>query len=293
MIATTAARATRQRALGLAGLAVALGILPSGCASTRATESGSTPPKAVTAAAESKPSDSPPDLSLSQRVKVHIDLGRAHETQNDWQAALEEYQKALELADAPGGGILDHRERTGLKSQAHRRMGAALDRAGRFDQAGHQFRTALELTPRDANVWNDFGYSHYLQGRYDEAETALRAGLKIAPKDPRLLTNLGLVLAAKGDADAAVESITRADGAASAHLAVGYVLASTGRAEESRSHFEKARQLQPGLKPATIALAKLDGHDRLGPDERPRTGRPTQPTQPVVQTGHTATPTTK
>lgn len=235
--------------------------LTTGCATTKLTSQATTVPPKEVREADRQPSENYKDLSLTQRVKVHLDLGRAHESQNDWQSALEEYQKGLQLVESSDNGFLDAKERTGLKALAHRRMGGALDRAGRFDQAAQQYQLALELAPKDPKVWNDLGYSQYLQGRWDEAEKSLRKGLKLDPKEPRLQTNLGLVLAAKGETDAAFDLLKKADGTASAHLALGYVLASTGKPEESKAQFEKALEAQPGLRPAALALTKLQANE--------------------------------
>ena len=79
-------------------------------------------------------------------------------------------------------------------------MGGALDRLGRFAQAEVHYKKALKLSPKDAKIWNDAGYSYYLQGRWADAERALRTAAKLAPDDERIRINLGLTLAAAGQA---------------------------------------------------------------------------------------------
>ena len=60
------------------------------------------------------------------------------------------------------------------------------------------YQKALKLSPKDPKVWNDVGYSYYLQGRWPDAERALKTAAKLAPDDERIRINLGLTLAAAG-----------------------------------------------------------------------------------------------
>ena len=73
-------------------------------------------------------------------------------------------------------------------------MASALDRLGRFEQAENEYSTALKLSPNDPKIWNDAGYSFYLQGRWTDAERALKTAAKLDPNNTRIMTNLGLNL---------------------------------------------------------------------------------------------------
>ena len=95
---------------------------------------------------------------------------------------------------------------------AHRRMAGALDRLGRFAQAEVHYQKALKLSPRDPKVWNDAGYSYYLQGRWPDAERALKTAAKLAPDDERIRINLGLALAAAGKTDEAFPLLSQSTG---------------------------------------------------------------------------------
>lgn len=254
----------RLAALGLTATTIA-----AGCQSTGfrlPTIGGKTPPPTATAApAPPAAPDADPGVVQTEfrrevppddRVMVHLDLGRSQEAQGNVEAAIYEYARAVEAADQPGRAA--RQPAATVKALAHRRMAGALDRIGRFAQAEAHYRQALELAPKDPRVWNDAGYSAYLQKRWGDAEMRLRTAARLDPADLRVQTNLGLCLAAAGRTDEALEALTHAAGPAIAHANLGYLLAATGRAREAREHYRLALQIQPALEPARLALARLD-----------------------------------
>jgi Flp pilus assembly protein TadD len=193
-------------------------------------------------------------VTQDQRIHVHIDFGRVFESQGNFEAALSEYQQALAACEHKGIG----RTRSADEALAHRRMGNALDRLGRFAQAEMHYKTALRLSPRDPKIWNDAGYSYYLQGRWADAERTLKTGLRIAPEDVKLKTNLGLTLAAAGRTKEALPILSQFSGDAIGHANLGFLLAATGQIELARQQYLQALALRPSLALARRALAQLD-----------------------------------
>ena len=211
-----------------------------------------------------------------QRFQVHIDFGRVFESHGNFDAAILEYQDALAVAESKGGGRLKPVD----LALAHRRMGGALDQLGRFALAEVHYKKALKLSPKDAKVWNDAGYSYYLQGRWAEAEGALKTAARLAPEDERIRINLGLTLAASGRTDQALPLLSRSTGDAIGHMNLGYSLAATGQLDLARREYEAALALRPDLDLARRALAQLDQQQGrpagLGTEARlmARTARP-------------------
>ena len=117
-------------------------------------------------------------VTQDQRVNVHLDLGKRLRDPGELRGG------------APGipGGPCGRRARGIGKTRsheealAHRRMGNALDRLGRFAQAEVHYKKAIRLSPKDPKVWNDAGYSYYLQGRWADAERTLKTAAKPAPR---------------------------------------------------------------------------------------------------------------
>jgi len=194
-----------------------------------------------------------PEATHSQRLNVHLDLGKVFEAQGNYEAALLEYQEALAVGERGGIG----RTRSRDEALAHRRMGNALDGLGRFSQAEVHYKKALKLDPHNAKIWNDAGYSYYLQGRWADAEQTLKSAVRLAPGDMRIKTNLGLTLAAVGRSDEALRLLSQFSGDAIGHANLGYLLAATGQTDLARREYEQALSMRPNLDQARRALDQL------------------------------------
>src|SRR5262249_49326502 len=94
-----------------------------------------------------------------QRFQVHVDFGKVFDAQGNGDRALQEYQDALKVAEGRGRGDLKAAD----EALAHRRIASTLDRQGQFRQSEPHYQKAMKLAPKDPKVWNDAGYSYYLQ----------------------------------------------------------------------------------------------------------------------------------
>lgn len=189
-----------------------------------------------------------------QRFQVHVDFGKVFEAQGNLEGATQEYREAIKIAEERRRRGLNHAD----AALAHRRLASALDRQGRFSEAEPHYRKAQQLAAKDPRVWNDSGYSYYLQGRLEEAETALRTASKLAPDDARIRTNLGMVLAAAGKTREALPLLSNNQGDAIGHANLGYLLAATGQYDLARREYQEALLLRPDLLLAQRALTQLD-----------------------------------
>ncbi|MFO0907789.1 MAG: tetratricopeptide repeat protein [Isosphaeraceae bacterium] len=246
---------------GTVGLALILG---SGCQSIRTGAGDASSGSKNTATTGDLVSSSPSktefrkDLSAEQAFNVHLDLGKVYETQSNFESAIAEYQKSVDLGEKRGNALSGSKLGPAQRALAERRIAGALDRLGRFTQSEAHYRKALELAPKDAKVWNDVGYSYYLQNRLADAERALKTAETFNPGDNRILTNLGLTLAAAGRNDEALEVLSRAGGPAIGQANLGFILAAQGKPDEARTHYQMALTLQPELAAAKNALTQLD-----------------------------------
>jgi tetratricopeptide (TPR) repeat protein len=194
-----------------------------------------------------------------QKFQVHIDFGKIFDAQGNLDRAVQEYQDALKVAQGrKRGGDLKAAD----EALAHRRIASALDRQGQFRQSEPHYQRALKLASRDAKVWNDAGYSHYLQGHWAEAERSFRTAMKLAPGDARVRTNLGMTLAAAGKTKEALPLLSANQGDAVGHANLGYLLASTGQYERARQEYQTALSMRPDLALAQRALTQLEVQQR-------------------------------
>jgi Flp pilus assembly protein TadD len=280
-------------------LAGALLMAAAGCR-TFPSKSDKEPP-AQTASTPGAPAPGTPrtdfqrEVGAEQQYNVHMDLGKLYENQGQIEAAVGEYTKAVDLTAKRGSVLGPTKFGASQQANAERRLAAAFDKMGRFTQADVHYNKALKAAPTDPKVWNDVGYSYYLQNRWADAERALKTADQIEPSNPRVLTNLGLTLAAQGKDSDALTAFTRAAGPAVGHANLGFILAALGRPEAAQSHYREALQIQPDLKAAQVALAKLDAENRASsiasaPSAPPTQASTTPAGRPVAAKPMAATP---
>jgi len=94
-------------------------------------------------------------------------------------------------------------------------LGAALDRAGRREEAEKTFRGLIEADPLDAGALNYLGYMLVERGpssRLDEAVELIQRALKVDPDNPSFLDSLGWAYVQQGKLDLADAPLTTAAG---------------------------------------------------------------------------------
>lgn len=164
--------------------------------------------------------------------------------------AIPHYQEAIRLA----------RNFT----EARNKLGSALGRLGRYDEAIVQFREALSEGER-AEVHHNLGYVYAEQGRFDDAIREFRTALRLAPNFVEARIKLGSTLGTLGRYDEAIAEFREAmkqGETAEIHHNIGFAYAGQGRLDEAIPEFEAALRLDPNHYLSLVRLGRALGAQR-------------------------------
>jgi predicted O-linked N-acetylglucosamine transferase (SPINDLY family) len=133
----------------------------------------------------------------------------------------------------------------------------ALYRAQRLPEAQAAFEAWCALHPEDAEAWSTLGIIHGMQGQWQPAEACCRKAIGADPRFSEAHVNLGVVLEAKGQLDAAIASYQEAlrlKPQAEIHHNIGITLTAQGKRAEALGHFQAAVKLKPDYAEAHCSL---------------------------------------
>jgi tetratricopeptide (TPR) repeat protein len=147
-------------------------------------------------------------------------------------------------------------------------IGAALQEAGRLDEAIAEYRRAIAIDPDYAPAFNNLGVALAATDRFDEAVGAFRDALRLDPDSPVTQRNLGdahyNLGSARFEAGNAAEAVDHFRAAlrlmpdsADVHNNLGVALASEGHVTEAVDHFNAALKLRPEFSDAQRNLAAV------------------------------------
>jgi Flp pilus assembly protein TadD len=158
-------------------------------------------------------------------------------------------------------------------AEANNLLGLAYDRLGWHQQAAAAYERALTVTPKDANVIANLGYSLYLASDYDGALKRLKQASRLAPGEPVIYNNLGVVEARLRRYDDAFKYFAKASGEYEAHLKLADIFETEKRDRDAIKHYEVALHMQPGASAVLERLVAL--YERTGARDKADTARRT------------------
>jgi Tfp pilus assembly protein PilF len=187
----------------------------------------------------------PVELPPKESVKLYLKTAKEFEKQGQTEQAISLYEKARSTDP-------------GVAKIASRRLAVLYDRAGDFSKSLAEYEQLVRDNPKDADLLNDLGYSHYCRGDWATAETWLAKAVQIDPHHKRAWTNLGLARAQQAKWDESFQAFCKAVRPAEAHCNIAFVLGTQGRIDEAKEQYRQALALDPSLQLARGALAQLD-----------------------------------
>jgi tetratricopeptide (TPR) repeat protein len=134
-----------------------------------------------------------------ESAEGHLLLGAQHIRRDNFQGALPELERAVEMSPELAG--------------AHSMLGIALLGTGDREDAARAFRRELRTNPNDFEANLHLGLLLREEDRLDEATDYLRRAERLRPRHPDVLYGLGRIQLARGDLEAAeqtLEQLTRA-----------------------------------------------------------------------------------
>lgn len=167
--------------------------------------------------------------------------------QGDHEAALRDFQKALELNPK--------------SLQALVGMGASLTQLGRAEEAKAQFTRAIEFWPTSAFGHEGLGNLLARQGKFQEAADRFREALRLDPGLAIAHFRLGTVLLDLGRIDEAEQHLSEAvriePSDPKAHSSLATALLRKSDIARAAAHFRRALALDPDLVLALTELASI------------------------------------
>ncbi len=234
-----------------------------------------TPAEVPTLAASATPA---PDPTLS--AGDHVERGIAFSGDGDVEAAIGEFEAALELD--PGNAeahvklgliFIDKARYAEAATHFEAALAAEPDNdaasgglcvAYAFDQpdrAEAQCQAALERQPNNADVHNGLGIALAMQRRYDEAVVAFKEAIRLASDHPWAHNNLGYTYLQQGRLDEAIAELNVAlrlnPENALAHNNLGIAYARQGKYDQAIPAYEKALEIDPSIAGAYYDLGLI------------------------------------
>jgi tetratricopeptide (TPR) repeat protein len=179
--------------------------------------------------------------------------GQLHETQNNPSAAIAQYQAAIKLNDQHHGALY--------------RLGVLYATAKNYPEAIKTWKRYIEVTHQSAVGYSNLGFTYELSGDPVQAERAYRTGIERDSDSAPCRINYGLMLARHGQIEAGIGQMQPVLSEAEIHFNIGSVHEGLGRKELARVEYQKALELDPKLKDASIRLRKLDSVTAVNPQE--------------------------
>jgi tetratricopeptide (TPR) repeat protein len=133
--------------------------------------------------------------------------------------------------------------------------------AGRTHEAMLEYERALQHQPQHVHALHRMGLACFREDRFELSRQYLNEALTVAPDRADIWEHGGLLAALQGERVAAEAFYLRAlnltGGTASLHRNLADCLRLSGRLAEAREHYAEALKLDPALRHAVCALARI------------------------------------
>ena len=175
---------------------------------------------------------------------LHSDLAVEAMKRNQYDVAVQEWKKALELAP--------------YEPSVYNDFGLSLMHLGKLDEAIAHYRKALALEPKYSEACNNLGEALAGKGDNKEALVQFEKSVQLDSGSGIIQGNLGLALALSGQIDNAIVHLKKAallcPDSAVVHRNLGHTLMKKQNFHEAGFHLEEAVRLSAGNDPLALFL---------------------------------------
>ena len=186
-------------------------------------------------------------LAIEPRAEAFNNRGNICFGRGDYEGAVQDYSKALELGSQSAGTYI-------YRAHSFRHLNL-------YDRAARDYNEALGLNPNNADVHVGMGILHSLRGDHNRAIISFDRALQVDSSDPYTYLNRGNSYYARGNDDRAEKDFGKAleldPEYAYAYCARGYVCIRRGDIHGALRDLDKALQLNADFADAQFILGSL------------------------------------
>jgi len=217
---------------------------------------------------EGNPQASPGDLATYAGYLNNI--GRVYFKQTKWDAAIEQFNKALQVSKDFRPALNNLALSYHRKASEQQEQGNAEEARQTFGQAEKIWLRLRDLDRHNVTVLGALADTQMAQDKVDEAKATYQQLLRIDPKNVPALSNLGLLCFRQNPPDLKTasdyfEQVIRLNpNNPIAYNNLGVVREQQGKLVEAEQLYKKALQLKPDYKDAQDNLKRLKGGAQQG-----------------------------
>jgi tetratricopeptide (TPR) repeat protein len=130
------------------------------------------------------------DKKINSETAIHLFKGEMHRKDKQWDKAIAEYNKAIEVEAS--------------YAETYLRRGSAYYQEGDYDKAISDYTKAIELDPKNTEAYSCRGFLNAGKGQYDKAISDYSKAIELNPKYAGSHYNRGVAYASKGQYDKAI-----------------------------------------------------------------------------------------
>ena len=181
--------------------------------------------------------------------ELYVMNGQLHESQGNYNKAIDSYSKALEIEPKNPAALLS--------------TARLYDRQNAKEKSVEFYQKAAEVTPNDANIYAELGALHAKTGNLTAAREQMQKAVNLDPKSTTYRSSMAGVLLDSGNAESAMAELMQVNTPAMANYQMAYLHFARKNVPATQQYLNNALQIDPNLKPARDLMASMGGAQNI------------------------------